>query len=99
MCVKAYELFFLYDELKEKLKTSVELFDSADDAYSDFLKVYESMPDDEFIPQADEMNAKLDKLSEERKRLREIMEALQEAVEKAKALEEIMDYLEGEGIQ
>ena len=99
MCVKAYELFFLYDELKEKLKTSVELFDSADDAYGDFLKVYESMPDDEFIPQADEMNAKLDKLSEERKRLREIMEALQEAVEKAKALEEVMDYLEGEGIQ
>lgn len=99
MRIKAYELFFLYDELKEKLKTSAELFDTADDAYGDFLKVYESMPDDEFIPQADEMNAKLDRLSEERKRLREIVEALQEAVEKAKALEEVMDYLEGEGIQ
>lgn len=99
MRIKAYELFFLYDELKEKLKTSMESFDSADEAYGDFLKVYETMPDDEFIPQADEMNAKLDKLSEERKRLREIMEALTEAVEKAKALEEVMDYLEGEGIQ
>lgn len=99
MRIKAYELFFLYDELKEKLKTSVELFDSADEAYGDFLKVYETMPDDEFIPQADEMNAKLDKLESERKRLREIVEALQEAAEKAKALEEVMDYLEGEGIQ
>lgn len=99
MRIKAYELFFLQDELKEKLKTSVEQFDSADDAYGDFLKVYESMPDDEFIPQADEMNAKLDKFSEERKRLREIVEALQEAVEKAKALEEVIDYLESEGIQ
>lgn len=99
MCVKAYELFFLYDELKEKLKTSVELFDSADKAYGDFLKVYDTMPDDEFIPRADEMNAELDKLSEERKRLREVMEALTEAVEKAKALEEVIDYLEGEGIQ
>lgn len=99
MRIKAYELFFLYDELKKKLKTSVELFDSADEAYGDFLKVYETMPDDEFIPQADKMNAELDKLESERKRLREIVEALTEAVEKAKALEEVMDYLEGEGIQ
>lgn len=99
MRIKAYELFFFQDELKEKLKTSMELFDSADDAYGDFLKVYESMPDDEFIPQADKMNAELDKLSEERKRLREIVEALTEAVEKAAALEEVVEYLESEGIQ
>lgn len=99
MRVNSWDLHCFKDELEKRLESSVELFDSADDAYGDFLKVYESMPDDEFIPQADEMNAKLDKLSEERKRLREIMEALQEAVEKAKALEEVMDYLEGEGIQ
>lgn len=99
MRIKAYELFFLRDELEKKLESSAEQFDDVDDAYGDFLKVYESMSDDEFIPQADEMNAKLDRLSEERKRLREIVEALTEAVEKAKALEEVMDYLEGEGIQ
>lgn len=99
MRVNSWDLHCFKDELEKKLESSAELFDTVDDAYGDFLKVYESMPDDEFIPQADKMNAELDRLSEERKRLREIVEALTEAVEKAKALEEVVEYLESEGIQ
>jgi hypothetical protein len=99
MRVNSWDLYGFKSELEKKLESSAEQFDDVDDAYGDFLKVYESMPDDEFIPQADKMNAELDRLSEERKRLREIVEALTEAVEKAAALEEVVEYLESEGIQ
>lgn len=92
---------YLYDlkhYLNEKLPEMQQQLDAAENAERLVIDWYESLTEDEYAPIAPEAERKLDGAINERRRLSDLVEILDEAIGLARKLDEDLDYLNNMGL-
>lgn len=98
MTINTNSLRFFIMELEEKLNKAMKNFTETEDKFNEAMKVFEELPDEEYYANANSFDEAYEKAWKEYLDLQNLQNALEEAIDHAKKLEEQLSFIEKEGL-